>query len=186
MKQTPNRYWQDDEGREHARAATRWLIGQLGLVNAEPAEVAAVVDQSTFDRAGLRGMLEIVYGDSPYAALTELYPGLYPWQMTGGSTVAYWGGKSGRDHARAATQWMVARMGLAEAAPMELARQVTGRTFEAYGLIGMLISIPVAAAFKVIIQEIYSAVYEKSSSTKLPAKPHLSVVSGPAPGYSDG
>lgn len=56
-----------------------------------------------------------------------------------------------------------------------------------YGLIGMLISIPVAAAFKVVLQEIYSAVYEKNSATKMPAgKPHLSVVSTPTRSYSDG
>ena len=55
-----------------------------------------------------------------------------------------------------------------------------------YGLVGMLISIPVAAAFKVILQEVYSAVYEKSSSKKNHGRPRLSAVAGPAPGYSDG
>lgn len=138
MKQTPNRYWQGEEGREHAQAATRWMTEQLGLAGADPAKIAAWVDQSTFDLMGLRGMLEIVYGDSPYEALSDLYPDLYPWQMVGGTSTAYWKGKSGREHGRLATRWMIAQLGLEGLEPGDVGQYVTSKTFEAHGLMGML------------------------------------------------
>jgi len=37
-----------------------------------------------------------------------------------------------------------------------------------YGLVGMLISIPIAAVIKIIVQEIYSAVYHPIQSTPRP------------------
>jgi putative permease len=40
-----------------------------------------------------------------------------------------------------------------------------------YGLIGMLISIPIATACKVIITEIYSAIYEQRSGRRVPLGP---------------
>jgi len=138
MKHTPQRYWQGVEGRERAREATLWMLRRLGLQDADPEDIAAIVDQRTFDQTGLRGMLEIVYRDSPFAALVELYPYLQPWQMVGGASVAYWKGSSGREHARAATRWMITQIGLAEAEPGEVARHVTSETFKVHGLTGML------------------------------------------------
>lgn len=40
-----------------------------------------------------------------------------------------------------------------------------------YGLIGMLISIPIAAAIKVVLVEIYSAIYEQRSGNRRPDRP---------------
>jgi putative permease len=40
---------------------------------------------------------------------------------------------------------------------------------EYYGLTGMLVSIPIASAFKVIIGELYFALYERNSTQREPA-----------------
>lgn len=138
MGHTPQRYWKGEQGRAHAQAATRWLVEQLGLAGADPQQVAAQLDQAMFDRFGLRGMLEIVYGDSPYAALVDLYPTLLPWQMLGGAPTAYWRGTHGREHAHNATRWLITQLGLATAPPGEVARHIILETFATYGLSGML------------------------------------------------
>jgi len=138
MKHTPQRYWQGESGRDHARAATRWLLDHLGLAEADPAQIAAQIDQTPFDHYGLRGMLGIVYEDSPYAAVADLSPTLLPWQMVGGASTAYWRGKQGREHARSATRWLIAQLGLTTADPEDVARRVTFDTFAAHDLSGML------------------------------------------------
>lgn len=92
----PNRYWVGVEGRWHAREALHWMLTQLGLQKASPLEVAGVIDQALFARMGLGGMLAIAYNNSPYAALSDVFPTLRPWQMRGNSPMRYWQGEGGR------------------------------------------------------------------------------------------
>lgn len=136
MGQAPQAYWQGAMGRAHARDAMRWMIAQLGLADADPGQVSQHITLAAFGRHGLIGMLDHAYGSSVWAAVQDLFPDLEPWQRR--APQGYWIGRDGRDHARAATHWMLQQLGLAEAAPAQVAALVSGKTFAAYGLTAML------------------------------------------------
>ncbi len=137
MGTTPMGYWQGPQARRHAQAATRWLLGQVGLIAAAPAQIGATVDYTTFARWGLDGMLDVVYGHSPYAALVAVVPDLQPWQMAE-VPAGYWQGAAGRDHAQAATRWLLEQQGLGGPAPVLVASALTQDAFSQAGLGGML------------------------------------------------
>jgi hypothetical protein len=138
MGTTPMRYWQGAAGREHARAAARWLLEQLGLLDTAPMEIAALVDLTVFAQARLGGMVQVVYGNSPYAALVDLFPSVRPWQMGTGVPQGYWQGGAGREHARAAMRWLLEQHGLTGAAPEQIKAALTEDHFVQAGLGGML------------------------------------------------
>src|SRR4051794_34107045 len=77
----PSGWWQGVTGTERAQAATRQLLEELGWGELDPSVVAGRLSKRAFRDHGLGGMLNIVYSDSPYAALADLYPELRPWQM---------------------------------------------------------------------------------------------------------
>jgi len=137
MRHAPPDYWDGEAGRGHARAATQQMITQLGLASAPPAEIAQQIDQDTFTRMHLAGMLAVVYGNSPYAALQDVYPDLQPWQMQV-VPAGYWQGAGGRTHARAATRWLVVQLRLQDADPTRLREVLDRATFGRLGLRGML------------------------------------------------
>ncbi|MBF6611614.1 MAG: hypothetical protein IVW55_00615 [Chloroflexi bacterium] len=136
--EAPHRYWAGKDGRVHAQEALRWMLGELGLQKAPPAEVASVFDQPVFVRMGLSGMLGIVYRNSPYAALSDLFPELRPWQMKNGVPMGYWQGDEERQHAREATIWLLEQYGLQDEDPTDLAAVVAEDMFTRHGLYGML------------------------------------------------
>ena len=132
------RYWQGPAGREHARAATRKLLAELGLAQATTDQiVAAQLTRTHFEHYGLAAMLNIVYGGVAYNALADLYPGLRPWQMRQ-APVKYWSGPEGRTHAREAVAWLLDRLGLAQAPEDVIYERVTYETFRSYHLTGVL------------------------------------------------
>src|SRR5207248_1212340 len=136
--EAPHGYWAGRDGRLHVREALHWVVEQVGLHKAPPAKVADVVDQALFIRMGLSGMMGIVYGNSPYAALSDIFPDLRPWQMRNGVPKDYWQGDEGRQHAREATRWLLEQYGLQDEDPNELAAVVEEETFIKHGLYGML------------------------------------------------
>lgn len=136
--EAPHRYWAGKDGRAHAQEALRWMLGELGLHKAPPAEVANVIDQPVFIRVRLGGMLGIVYRNSPYAALSDIFSDLRPWQMKNGVPMGYWQGDEGRQHAREATLWMLEQYGLQDEDPTDLAVVVEEEMFSRHGLYGML------------------------------------------------
>jgi hypothetical protein len=138
MGTTPMGYWQGAAGCDHARAATRWLLEQQGLLDMEPAAIAGRLDLGVFEQAGLGGMVHIVYGNSPYAALADICAEVQPWQMGSGVPQGYWQGAAGREHARRATGWLLRQLGLAAADPAQVAATVTAAHFVQVGLGGML------------------------------------------------
>ncbi|HMA36918.1 MAG TPA: hypothetical protein VKY74_20860 [Chloroflexia bacterium] len=137
MDVAPNGYWLDAEGRGRARRATRWLLARLGLLGRPPAEIAAALNAPLFTAHGLSGMLQIVYNNSPYAALVDLDPAIQPWQM-GMAPAGYWQGPIGQEHARTATRWLLEQLGLATADPHHIGAQVDLDTFATWGLGGMV------------------------------------------------
>ncbi len=163
----PAGYWVGEEGRRHAREAMRWMIGELGLQRASPAEVASSVDQALFIRMGLRGMFGIVYGSSPYAALSDLFPTLRPWQMRGNTPMRYWQGEAGREHAREATRWMLEQYGLENEDPTELASVIEEDMFTRQGLYGML-SIVYNGSCYAALSDLFPALPPRKPRTYIP------------------
>lgn len=139
----PKGHWKGEAGRERARAATRNLIASIGLEDAGPAEVAAVVTKRVFIEHGLGGtVLRSVYGGSAYAALSDLFPELRPWQMGAHVPQGCWHGEEGRRNGREATIHMLARLGLlsaqdgqiGDADPEHIAGVVGAEVFDREGL----------------------------------------------------
>ena len=132
--QRPNNYWQGLAGREHARAATRKLLADLGLAQATTDEIAAAnLTRRHFEHHGLTAMVNIVYGGVAYDALVDLYPDLRPWQM-GKAPAKFWSGPEGRTHAREAMRWLLDRLGLAQAPEEVIYERVTYETFRTHRL----------------------------------------------------
>ncbi len=115
------------------RAATRWMLKQLGLAEAAPAQVAAQVSGKTFAAYGLTAMLAEVYSDSVYHALVDVVPDLHPWQMRK-VPQGYWVGEHARQHAHDATRWMLQQLGLADASYDTVRARVRWQDFVDYGL----------------------------------------------------
>lgn len=134
----PHGYWAGKDGRLHGHEALRWMVEELGMQKASPERVTAIVDQALFVRMGLSGMLGIVYGNSPYAALSDIFPALRPWQMKNGVPMGYWQGDDGRRHARDATRWLLQQYGLQDEDPDDLVAVVEEDMFAEHGLYGML------------------------------------------------
>lgn len=134
----PQGFWQGAPGREHAQAATRWLLEQVGLAQEPPPTIAALLDLGTFEQWGLGGMIHIVYGRSPFAALADLFPELVPWQMGNGVPQGFWRGEEGRHRAQTATRWLLEHLGLQDADLSQLMRVVRKAAFQKAGLGGML------------------------------------------------
>ena len=130
----PQHYWQGPTGRRHAQAATRRMLTRLNITDA--ATAAEQVTATTFHAHGLRGMLRVIYADSPHAALADVFPDLPGWWMAS-VPKHYWEGPAGREHARAALCAMLADRGLTAATPEAIARQITPATFRQYNLGGM-------------------------------------------------
>jgi hypothetical protein len=99
--------------------------------------VEAQITQAEFDRMGLRGMLEVVYGHSPHAALEDIYGGLHPWEMARAPR-DYWSGPQGREHARTATRGLLDQRGLGELDFIEAALRIDRAAFKRLHLAGML------------------------------------------------
>lgn len=136
--QVPFNYWKGEQGRENARNAIRWMLVQLGLEEASPAEVAEKVTQDVFIRFGLQGMLASVYGSSRFAALSDILPDLWPWQMGAKVPQGYWLRPGARDRAREALQWLLKAAELANGKPEDIARHFTKELFSRFGLAGLL------------------------------------------------
>ncbi len=101
----PQRFWKGARGRQNAIAATRWLFEKK--LRWRVATIARRCSQETFVANGLSGMLQHVFGSSPFRALDAAYPGRFkPWDLPHVST-SYWKGDVGRKHAAGAIRWMI-------------------------------------------------------------------------------
>lgn len=71
MINVPRSYWT----LENAIIATKWLIEEH--LNWSEKDVKEKISKKVFADAGLRGMLNIRFNDSPYEAINSAYPGIY-------------------------------------------------------------------------------------------------------------
>lgn len=119
-------YW----NKETAIQATKWMIEEkLGWTNED---VCNNLDKETFENNGLRGMINHVYGGSPYAALNSAYPGLYkPWELKY-VPMGYWN----EENAIQATKWLIEEKLCWN--HEEVSKNISQRTFKQNGLWGML------------------------------------------------
>jgi len=162
---SPQGCWQGKPGRESAIEATRWLFEvKLGW---PVGEVAGRVDETVFAENGLLGMLDLVYGSSPYRAVDAAYPGRFkPWEKTS-VPKGYWSGSRGRSHAVAATRWLIEeRLGWTdEQVALELSRDI----FVEHGL-GTLIHARYHGSILAALGEAYPRRF-KSSEVRRVANP---------------
>jgi len=70
----PAGYWNGAMGSDRAQQATRWLLRQLDLGDADLCHIVRRVTAITFRVHGLAGMLQYVYHNSPYQALAAVLP----------------------------------------------------------------------------------------------------------------
>ncbi len=124
--------WESSEGPRLAWLAVRWFLDKEGI---HTKEQAARVSWMDFRRAGLGGMLQHAYHNSPYAALSEHFPDLLPWDMKRVPLNA-WADEAGRQLAQQAVADFLATRGITT---KKQASRVTKRDFEAAGLGGMLV-----------------------------------------------
>ncbi|MCU4734261.1 DUF4046 domain-containing protein [Bacillus cereus] len=68
----PPRTWSEDKSKEFAKRVTKYLIENLLKWN--PEQLKEGWNQQLIIKYRLTGVLNIVYGNSPYAMLNELYP----------------------------------------------------------------------------------------------------------------
>jgi hypothetical protein len=133
----PNNYWSGGEGEEHGAEATKWLIEEKLRIPIE--EIPKRITQKTFSENGLIGMLDFVFGGSPFKAIDSVYPGRFkPWQFSRVGNV-YWKSDNGLERAKDATRWLIEDVLKIE--PSEVPRTATRNTFRKNDLCGMLDSI---------------------------------------------
>lgn len=134
FQRVPNRYWEGEMGREHARDATRWLVEDR--LDLDPMRAPGRLERRDFRGNGLWGMLNQVYSNSEYSAFDDAYPGLCKKWEFGSVHNNYWSGKGGRNRRAEAVRWLVEdklRM-LLEDVPHLLTR----RYFDENGLCGLI------------------------------------------------
>ncbi len=118
--------WESPEGPRLAWQAVHWFLEKEGI---HTKELAARVSWMDFRRAGLGGMLQHVYRNSPYAALSDHFPDLLPWDMKRVPLNA-WVDEAGRQLAQQAVADFLATRGITT---KEQASQVTKGDFATAG-----------------------------------------------------
>lgn len=96
MKKSPVK-WNEDNGRQ----AVKWLIEDKLRWNIE--DIKKNLNQEVFKKHRLGGMLQKVYGDSPFNAINSLYPGkIKPWELKV-APQRYWNDET----AKIAARWFI-------------------------------------------------------------------------------
>ena len=122
----PNSYWT----KETAAEATMWLIEEKLKWSEE--ELLKKLSTKTFYDNGLRGMLNAVFVNSPYAAIDNAYPGKYkPWQFEH-APKSYWM----KETAVEATIWLIEEK--LKWSEEDVVKKLSQKIFYDNGLRGML------------------------------------------------
>ena len=125
----PNSYWT----KETAAEATMWLIEEKLKWSEE--ELLKKLSTKTFYDNGLRGMLNAVFVNSPYAAIDNAYPGKYkPWQFEH-APKSYWM----KETAVEATIWLIEEK--LKWSEEDVVKKLSTKTFKDNKLGGMLDSV---------------------------------------------
>ena len=119
-------YWT----KERAVEATIWLIEEKLKWSEE--ELLKKLSTKTFYDNGLRGMLNAVFVNSPYAAIDNAYPGKYkPWQFAN-VPLSYWT----KETAAEATKWFIEEK--LKWSEEDVVKKLSQKIFYDNGLRGML------------------------------------------------
>lgn len=75
FKITPNGIWTGEHAYGNAAEATRWLVEEKLQIPIE--DIPQKIRKNSFIEHGLSGMLSNLFGDSPYRAIDNAYPGTF-------------------------------------------------------------------------------------------------------------
>ncbi|MBD3191467.1 MAG: hypothetical protein GF308_12535 [Candidatus Heimdallarchaeota archaeon] len=93
--------WDGKKGKARSKRAIKELIEKLEIPFEE---IPEKIKHQTFKEHGLGGMLQILYGSSPYQAINAVYPdAFHPWEF---HIKNYWKNESIKT-ARVATRWLI-------------------------------------------------------------------------------
>lgn len=77
----PNRYWQQPGAEAECAVITRYFIEDV--LKWEDKDIREKINEMVFRKYHLSGMLEYVFGRSPFLAIDNAYPGRYKvWELT--------------------------------------------------------------------------------------------------------
>ena len=125
LKSVPNNYWNKETGIE----ATKWLIEKKLKWTDE--DIIEKFSYYTFAENGFLGMLQNVFGNSPYKALESAYPGRFrPWELKY-VPINYWT----KETAREATLWLFEEK--LKWTDEDICNYLSSKTFYENGLSGM-------------------------------------------------
>ena len=125
----PLSYWT----KETAAEATKWLIEEKLKWSEDT--LLENLSARIFIENGLRGMLNAVFVNSPYAAINNAYPGKYkPWQFAYVPN-SYWT----KETAIKATKWLIEEK--LKWSEEELFKGLSIKVFIKYGLSGMILQV---------------------------------------------
>ena len=126
FKQVPTKFWNISRGIE----ATKWLIeDKLKLSNDG---IKEQLSQKLFTSNGLRGMLSICFGDSPFLAINTVYPNKFKeWDFKQVPT-KFWT----KERVIEATRWLIEEK--LKLSDKELKEKLSVKLFKDNGLWGML------------------------------------------------
>lgn len=122
----PNLYWTN----ETATEATKWLIEKK--LNWTEEDVVRKLNRKTFQDNGFGGMLNQIFNNSPYAAISNAYPDKYnPWQLDSVPR-SYWTNETAAE----ATKWLIEEK--LKWSEEEVSKKLRKKTFYDNRLRGML------------------------------------------------
>jgi len=104
FKRVKNGYWKGKRGYNRAREAVAWLLRKHDVRSAEDCELTG----KDFVDAGLSGMLQHVFNDSPLLAFQSYFPDMKMWQSAG-TPRGFFGSDANRI---TATVWYLQQRGL--------------------------------------------------------------------------
>ncbi|MFW6024881.1 MAG: hypothetical protein ACOCRX_00920 [Candidatus Woesearchaeota archaeon] len=99
---TPNNYWQGEQGRKNAIKATKWLIEEK--LKWDMKDIKEKINYKIFVEHNLLGMLKRVFDTSIYKAIDSAYPGVFKrWELGEHVRNNFWTIEEGK----LATKWLI-------------------------------------------------------------------------------
>lgn len=128
-KRLPNGFWCD---KERGKIALRYLVDEYLKIDVKA--IPRKVNVALLEKYGLFRLVVVLFDSSLYNALNFAYPNEFkPWQLSKARN--YWVGEEGKKNSIAAIKIMIKELSI----PIdELSKRITIKTFEDYGLSGML------------------------------------------------
>ena len=127
---SPNSYWQGEEGRQHGIEAIRWLFEEKLEWTEEEIKKNG---QSVFAENDLIGMIRIAFDSNMFEAINAAYPGRFkPWEIGLHVPNSYWTKEKGIQ----AVKWLIEEK--LQWNEEEVKQNLTKSIFKEHGLYGMI------------------------------------------------